>query len=329
MKKHLMACVVFGVIIGNSAALGEDPTAADQSDELSGDLVIFHAGSLSVPFREVSELFMKKHPQVKIKAEAAGSRDCARKVSDLHRPCDVLGAADYKVVENLLMPEHTDFNIHFVTNEMAIAYTEHSHKAQEITAHNWHKILLAKEVTFGRADPNRDPCGYRTVMVCQLAEQYFKMPGLAEQLTSKDGQRYIRPKETDLLALLEAGEIDYLFIYRSVAEQHGLKMLILADEVNLKSAEYADLYKSATIKVTGKKPGEFITRRGAPMVYSVTVPKNAPNRKVAEAYVALLLSPEGQAIMAQNGQPSIVPATTKEMEKLPDSLKTFCKPVKD
>ena len=60
--------------------------------------------------------------------------------------------------------------------------------------------------------------------------------GLAEELRQKHGGKYIRPKETDLLALLEAGEIDYLFIYRSVAGQHGLKMILLDDEINLKSS---------------------------------------------------------------------------------------------
>ncbi len=185
------------------------------------ELTVFHAGSLSVPFREVSTLFEQRHPGVTVKAEAAGSRDCARKISDLGRSCDVFGSADYKVVENLLMPEHTDFNIRFATNEMAIVYTQKSNRANEISSANWCNMLLDDDVIFGRSDPNSDPCGYRTVMVFQLAEEYYGRPGLAKALTEKHGNKYIRPKETDLLALLEAGEIDYVFIYRSVGQQHG------------------------------------------------------------------------------------------------------------
>ena len=290
-------------------------------------LVIFHAGSLSVPLREVSAEFMKANPHITVRAEAAGSRDCARKISDLNKQCDVMASADYTVIENLLMPEHANFNIRLATNEMAIAYTKKSKHADAITSKNWTDILLADGVVFGRADPNRDPCGYRSVMAIQLAEKKFNRPGLGAEMLNKEGQQ-IRPKETDLLSLLEAGEIDYLFIYRSVAKQHKLKTLLLSNEVNLKDPALAELYKTATVKVTGKKPGEFITKKGQPMVYSVTIPKNAPNRKVAEAYVAFLLSDKGKAIMEANGQPSPRPAITDGFDNLPESLKPFCIPSK-
>jgi len=287
-------------------------------------LVIFHAGSLSVPFRKITELFQERYPEITVKAEASGSRDCARKVCDLKRQCDVLGSADYKVVSNLLMPEYVDFNIRFATNEMAIAYTDKSRLKERIDSSNWYEILLASGVTFGRADANRDPCGYRTLMVMQLAERYYEVVGLAEQLSQKDGAKYIRPKETDLLALLEAGEIDYLFIYRSVAEQHHLKTIILPDKVNLKCEQMRELYQNAVVEVTGKKPGEFITRSGEPMVYSVTIVKNAVNRKAAEAWVELLLSPEGQEIMATCGQGLISPAKADGFENLPENLRQYC-----
>jgi len=297
----------------------------DEQAVVSAELTIFHAGSLSVPFREVSALFEQHHPGVMVKAEAAGSRDCARKISDLGRRCDVLASADYEVVKNLLMPEYADFNIRFATNEMAIVYTQNSRKCDEISSANWYNILLDDDVIFGRSDPNSDPCGYRTVMVFQLAEKHYGVPGLAEALAAKHGDKYIRPKETDLLALLEAGEIDYLFIYRSVGQQHGLKTLRLPDEINLRSPKLAGLYATATVQVTGKRPGELITRSGAPIVYSVTIPKAAPNRGLAEAYVALLLSPEGEAIMSKCGQVPIVPAQTLQYDRVPARLQPLCK----
>jgi len=323
VRTSFFAVLAAIVLAGGPCGCGDRDGSTDSGGAVGGDLVIFHAGSLSVPLRQVSAEFMKVYPGVKVKAEAAGSRDCARKICDLDRRCDVMASADYTVVENLLMPEHADFNIRFATNEMAIAYTAKSRQADKITADNWHEILLSDGVIFGRADPNRDPCGYRSVMTIQLAEKHFKSDGLADKFIRKDGQ-LIRPKETDLLALLELGEIDYLFIYRSVAEQHKLKVLLLSDEMNLKSPDLTDLYKTATIEVTGKKPGEFITKKGGAMVYSVTIPKNAPNRPAAEAYVAFLLGERGKAIVEANGQPSPRPAKTDGFDKLPDSLKPFC-----
>ena len=70
----------------------------------------------------------------------------------------------------------------------------------------------------------------------------------------------IRPKETDLLSLINLGELDYIFIYNSVASQHVYPYLELPDEINLKSNQYSDLFKKAYYDVKGKAPGEKITK---------------------------------------------------------------------
>ncbi len=294
-------------------------------NELQTDLVIFHAGSLSVPFRRISERFNVMYPDVIVRAESAGSRDTARKVSDLRRRCDVLGSADYRVIDALLLTEHADFNIRFAANEMVIAYTDSSRYADVITAENWPQLLLTDNVTFGRSDPNRDPCGYRTVVLFQLAERHYGTAGLARKLEEKHGRTYIRPKETDLLALLELGEIDFLFIYRSVASQHGLRFIVLPAEVNLGAAELDGLYATASVEITGKKRGERIERRGAAIVYGATIPKTCGNQEMAEAWIALMLSHIGRDIMAVNGQPPIAPALTDQFARVPETIRPFCR----
>jgi molybdate/tungstate transport system substrate-binding protein len=323
----LAVCAIFGVVVVWAVVHYRSVTGSgagrSKGAGRTGDLVILHAGSLSVPFRDLGKAFQKMHPGVTLRAEAAGSRHCARKISDLGRRADILASADYKVVSNLLMPAHAKFNIRFATNEMAIAYTSKSRRAAEVSAKNWHEILLDPTVRFGRSDPNSDPCGYRSVMAFQLAEKHYGVSGLAARLTAKHGRRFIRPKETDLLALLEAQEIDYLFIYRSVAAQHGLKLIELPDEVNLKSSRLAKLYRTATVRVTGKKPGSYITRRGEPMVYSITIPRRAPHPKLAEAFLAFLLSPRGQRIIEKHGQPFLRPVVVDGADNLPASLRAL------
>jgi molybdate/tungstate transport system substrate-binding protein len=317
--KHLSITLIAALIIITAAGC-----AKKQPRQSEKELVIFHAGSLSVPFRDISAAFNELYPDVTIKAEAAGSRACARKISDLKKQCDVMGSADYKVIANLLMDEYADFNIQFAANEMAIAYTEKSRFAAQITAGNWHEILLKENVAIGRADPDLDPCGYRTVMALQLAQKHYNISGLAEKLLNKEW--VIRPKETDLLVLLEAGEIDYVFIYRSVASQHGLEILLLPDQINLKSPDMKEFYIAAKVEVSGKKPGETITRIGEPMIYGVTICKDAPNPKIAADYVAFLLSSKGQAIIERNGQEFIQPPKAFGYENLPENIKPLCEP---
>ncbi|MFQ6035300.1 MAG: tungstate ABC transporter substrate-binding protein WtpA [Sedimentisphaerales bacterium] len=290
-------------------------------------LIIFHAGSLTVPFKQICEEFNRHYPHIKIVREVAGSRVCARKIADLHRPCDIIASADYTVIDSLLIPEYADFNIRFASNEMVIAFRQDSHSANEISKDNWPDILLKKDVTFGRSEPNADPCGYRTVMVIMLAEKFYNKPGLADEMLAKD-QKYIRPKQVDLLALLEVKELDYIFIYRSVAEQYKLKYVVLRDEVNLKKAEFADFYKSVSVRLTGKKPGAFITKFGQPIIYGVTIPSNAPNRELALAFLKFLLDADkGGAILERNGQTFVVPSPTDNFDKIPECLKIFAFPV--
>ena len=286
------------------------------------ELIIFHAGSLTVPIHRVIAEFEKIHSDVKIISEAAGSRTCARKISDLKRKCDIFASADYSVIDNLLIPRYADWSIKFATNRMCIAFTEKSNRENEMNDGNWFDILLDKNVHFGRSDPNSDPCGYRTVMVVKLAEKYYRRDGLADELLHKD-LKYIRPKETDLLALLETGEIDYMFIYRSVAMQHKLKYIDLPDEINLGNFKFENLYRKVSVKITGKKPGEYIVRRGAPMVYGLTIPKNAPNKKLAIEFLKFMLGGKGLSIIEQNGQKTIVPSVATGYDKIPDELKKF------
>lgn len=300
-------------------------SAQEKKNVISGDLIIYHAGSLSVPFKEISAEFNKLYPDVNILMESAGSVASARKITDLNRPCDILASSDYGVIDNMLIPKYADWNIKFVSNELSIVYNEKSRLAGQINPKNWYEILMNKEVAFGRADPNADPCGYRTVMALQLAEKYYKKPGLAKMISGKD-QNYIRPKEVDLLALLESGSIDYIFLYRSVAIQHGLKYITLPDEINLKNMALAAQYATATTEINGKEPGKKETVKGEPMVYGVTMLRDAPNKPAAVAFLQFLLSKEkGMKIMEKNGQPSVIPMATKNYDKLPKELKPFAK----
>lgn len=306
-----------------SANIEDSNKAKSTNPPLSGDLIVFHAGSLSVPMKEITTAFKKENPSVNIMMEAAGSVECARKITELKKPCDIMASADYTVIDKLLIPNFADWNLKFASNEMAIVYTDKSKRGKEITKNNWYKIMLDKNVQIGRADPNADPCGYRSVLVSKLAEKHYKQNGLAEQLLKKD-ENNMRPKETDLLALLETGNVDYIFLYRSVAEQHKLKYLLLPDEINLKISEFSELYSSVSVEINGKTPTEKITQKGEPMVYGITIPKNAPNQTVALAFLKFMLSKDkGMAILQKLGQPSVVPSATKSYDKLPAELKVF------
>ena len=289
---------------------------------MSGRLQIFHAGSLTIPFAQISDKFNQLYPEVEILLEGAGSQTTIRKVTELHKECGVIGSADYTIIPQLMFPEYADWYIIFATNQMCIAYTDTSQFANEIDGDNWYEILQREGVRYGRSDPDQDPCGYRTLVVWQLAEAHYDVPKLYDNLYEVEGDM-MRPKSVDLIALLESGDLDYAFEYSSVAAQHNLNYVALPPEINLSSEEFKDFYATAKVEISGKEPGEKITKKGKPIVYGITIPINFPRQEIATAWVDFLLSDEGMTIVEANGQPPIIPAVTNDKSKLPDKLRKY------
>ncbi len=290
-------------------------------------VIIFHAGSLSVPMKELKREFEARHQGITVLLEGSGSRDAARKVTDLGKACDIVASADYAVISDLLFPDHAAFNVRFATNEMALVFSPKRHQAGELTGSNWHETLLAGKLKFGHSDPERDPCGYRTHLVWKLAEKYYAIPGLYDRLKKAVPPRNIRPKEVDLIALVEAGALDYIFLYRSVALQHGLGFVELPPEINLGDPRHEKFYNTVTMELTGKNPGERMTIRGESMVYGVTMINKAANPRGALKFLAFMLGAEGLDVFARLGQPPLVPPQCAEIDSLRRELKPLMAPV--
>ena len=276
--------------------------------EPKGVLTMFHAGSLTVPFKAMEEAFESKYPGVDLLREAGGSTKCARKITDLKKPCDIMASADYKVIDKYLIPNYADWNVRFATNQLVLCYTDSSKFADEVNADNWYEILQRDGVVWGHSDPNVDPCGYRSLMVLQLAELYYKKPGIYDKLIANRPEQNVRPKSVELISMLQTANMDYAWEYLSVAVQHGLKYLTLPDEINLGNYKHDAFYENAVVKVTGKEPGTFTEIKGQSVTYGVTLIKDAPNKEAAVAFLEYMLSPDGGLkILKEMGQPPFVP----------------------
>ncbi len=289
-----------------------------------GKLIIFHAGSLTVPFAAIEKEFEAKYPGVDVLREAGGSTKMARLISEVGKPADIMASADYKVIDNNLIPGFADWNIRFATNQLVLCYTDQSRYADQINDKNWYEILQKKGVVWGHSDPNLDPCGYRSLMVLQLAEKFYNIENLYQKLIDNRPEKNVRPKSVELVNLLKTGNMDYAWEYLSVAIQHELKFVKLDEHINLGSYKYDGFYKQAQVKVAGKKPNTWMTKKGKSCTYGVTRLKDAPNPEAASAFLKFLLSPShGLKTLKEMGQPPFVPARlpTREMaSKLPPEI---------
>ncbi|HEV7364289.1 MAG TPA: extracellular solute-binding protein [Gemmatimonadales bacterium] len=291
---------LLGTLVLTLAALTA-PVSAQEAP--AGPLVVFNAGSLAKPFSELLQAFKDRYPGVSPAEENSGSLEAARKITDLGKIPDVIGVADYGIIPKLLIPEHATWYATFARNSMVLIYTDQSIGADEINGRNWWRVLLRAGVRAGHSDPALDPNGYRTLMVFQLAEKFYRQPGLAERLNRAFPPRYIRPKEADLTALVQAGELDYSWSYASIAKTSGLRSVSLPPEVDLSEPKLADWYSQAVVRLPGASRAgkDSVEFRGEPIVYALTIPTAAPHPRTAEAFVRFVFSSEGQVILKANG----------------------------
>jgi molybdate/tungstate transport system substrate-binding protein len=291
--------------------IGFPSIAPAQSAPLQGELVVFNAGSLGLPFRNLLKAFKQANPEVRTSQESAGSLESARKVTELGKTPDILAVADYAIIPKLLIPAHAGWYATFATNSLVLAFRTESQGALEINIQNWYRVLLRSGIRTGRSDPALDPAGYRTLMVWQLAERYYQQPTLARLLTNASPPRYMRPKEADLTALLQLGELDYIWTYASIAHTNGFRWVDLPPEINLNDPSQAATYAEARVVLPGSNRAakDSVEFRGEPIVYAFTIPRGAPHPEIAEAFVRFLFSQDGQRILVEAGlQPAVPPA---------------------
>ena len=288
-------------------------------------ITIYHAGSLSAPMAKIEALYEAANPGVDVLRESGGSAALARKITDLGGGCDVFLSADYMVIEKLLRPAGANWNVTFASNAIVLMYGPKSKYNNEANTKNWTAVMMRPDVRWGHSEPDADPCGYRSLMVLQLAEKYYGDKGLYER-AMKDPQRAVRQKAIELVAMVESGAMDYAFEYKSVAVQHKLNYVELPKEINLMDPSNAKDYATVSVELAGKEPGTKMKVKGEPIVYGLTIPKTAPNAKGAMSFVKFVLDPKGGLLVFQNmGQDIVGPSSFGDKSKVPAEVTPLLK----
>lgn len=273
-----------------SCSRGEGPA--------EGPLVVYSAGSLARPMRAALDSFSAANG-VRYEIESAGSLETARKLTELGKIPDIVALADEDVFPKVLVPAHATWYVRFAENRIVIAYTDRSRFATEIDSTNWWQVLQRPGLEIGRSNPDLDPSGYRTLMVFQLAERLYAQPGLAAALERAADPRNMRPKEIELVALLESGDLDYAWFYQSMAHASGVRHVQLPAAIDLSSTDLREAYEHVSVRVIGKSAADTVTIRAAPIRYAFSIPLNAAHPTLAERFAVYLLSADGRRVLGR------------------------------
>jgi molybdate/tungstate transport system substrate-binding protein len=342
-----------------AVVLGAVATAGCSHPSRDSTLSLVDADSLIIPFGDLAQAYQRAHPGVQVTTESHGSIQVIRQVTDLGRSFDVLTSADANLIslmmEDAKRPTASWYAV-FATNRMVLAWSPQSRYAALFRSGDWIKAITTPGVQFGVADPRFDATGYRALMVIDLAQRYYHDDHLFADITvgrfsppitlTTGGRRdvvdvpelldavsgtglVLRGASIELVALLEAGDLDCAFEYESVARQHHLPFVRLPAAIDLGSQRYAAAYARVAVSIAfqrfaGVKP-LFV---GAPIAYAVTIPRTAQDPAQAERFIAFLLGPRGRAILAADDQPSVTPALVDHYGALPASLRALCRPLR-
>lgn len=309
MKRYLFIAVALMVVL--AAAI-----AYTSSQVRSEELRVFHAGSLTGLVEDIGSI-MRERYSIVVLSEPSGSVEAIRKVVDLGKKADLIMVADHRLIEQLMMPKYTSWLLIFASNQMVLAYTNSSKFSNEINGQNWLDIISRPGVRVGASDPNKDPAGYRSLMVLALsylqsgderAMRLLEKVGKVEAgntvlidvshgIPEDTGNLVFRAKSVDLIALLEAGVLDYAFEYRNVAIEHNLKFVELPKEVDLSDPRLDGLYGKVSVKILGAE-NKVLTLQASAITYGLTIPNTAENVDGARRFIELALSKD---VLERNG----------------------------
>jgi molybdate/tungstate transport system substrate-binding protein len=289
--RSIIAPFTLVLAAASAAAVVHACSRPDASGNAARDTaVVFVAASLAKPLQPIFAAYSSRRHAV-IQTESGASIVLARRITELHRIPDLIILADPEVFPELLMPRDVTWYAQFARNHMVVAYTARSKYAGEITPANWIDVLRRPDVQIGRTDPAIAPVGYRTLIMFQLAQRFYRRAGLAQSLLSNAPERNVRPDAAESAALLAAGELDYIYDYQSVAESNGFRFISLPREIDLGDPTLAGEYAMAQVRV--RRPGSdtVIAIAGQPITYALSVPEAAPHATAGKRLMTDLLSP--------------------------------------
>lgn len=238
--------------------------------------------------------------------KGGGSYTLAREIGE-GEPVDLFFSVSLQAYEDSYMGSSSPaWAIALASDQMVIAYsnaTLQSPSASSVVdlfkeAYDSNSTALFNEsftqLTSGKyrvgvSNPNSDPAGARAWLLLEMASYLYSGHGsgyYGQRMISFDSNR-TASNAAELVAPLEQGEIQFLFIYRSSAIAKHLGYISLPPQINMGSPLYANFYSKFTYNLASGAVS------GAPIYLYVSVPSNAPDRSRAEAFVVFCVSDAG------------------------------------
>jgi len=250
----------------------------------AGTVEVFHADSLAGPMAALKQTFEAKNAGVTIKFTPGTSKALAERILT-GEVCDVFAPSSPAVIDEDLMgkkatgasQDAASWYVVFSANEMAVITAKGNPLAIRQIAD-----LAKPGVKFARITAEKDLGTPRTIEFVKRAANLEGKPELAQKII--DGA-VAANSVPDIVRAVREGQASAGVVYLSaaVAAKNDVEIVRFPASVNMSEA----IRNAATVTGTAKNPKE------------------------AADFVRFVLTPEGQKILEDTGQPPVVPALRK------------------
>ena len=224
-------------------------------------LLVFAASSLREAFTDLARDFEREHPGVSVELQFAGSQELRTQIEN-GAPADVFASADAKHVKPLVAGGLAREPALFARNQPVIVVPS----ADPAGIHTLEDLPRAARIALGAPEV---PIGAYTLRILDAAEKRFG-PGFRARVEARVVTRELNVRQ--VLAKVSLGEADAAIVYGTdAAAARGVAVVPIPADLNV-IAEY---------------PIATILRSKSP--------------DLARAFVALVLSPAGRAVLARHG----------------------------
>jgi len=289
------------------------PSAVENST-----LSVLGAGTLDTLFPELANALVNETPGISAPPAAQtyeGSLDITTAITTGTARADVAAVADYRLVPQLLEPKYASYEVVFGSTPEVLAYKSGNPAFAGVNSTNWPSKLLnaTASAPFAIWNASTDPNGYNEIFSLMLQGMLYDngdisavyshfYNGAPGSYATGTGITKIE-HESQAASLLSTGVVSAVITYRSYAVVNGLAYVPFNPIVGLaanNSTALADYAKLSTSIISAS--GGLAKVAPAPVLFAVTVPSNAPNPALGAAFIHLLLSLQGSAILADAAQ---------------------------
>ena len=268
--RHGIAGFGLSLLLAACGSGSSSPTrtaTGSSAAQRSGNVDVLSAGSLNTLMTEVAPAFHAETGYTLVDT-SGGSGTLAADIKDKTTVADVFVSASPKVdatLEGTANGNWVSWYADFASSPYVLAYAAHSRFATALAHEPWYKVITMPGFRLGRTDPSQDPGGLLAVKALTQTAATQHLPALAH-LATETSDVY---QETAEQSGVENGQLDASFMYEADANsQH-----------------------SPSVPLTGTHLAGH---------YTISLVNRAPHTAAAEAFIAFLAGPKGQALLRRN-----------------------------